>query len=128
MPRTVLGPSRGSEVRTGRALEALLPGLWAESPCARDEEGLTELHPRSVWAGGLRGAILVQREALARGERGERQPLPRVEWGSVPRGGSSLWECKGRGAELRRAGAQGQSEPPAVHRSGGPGHSGSAQI
>ena len=70
----------------------------------RDEEGLTELHPRSVWAGGLRGAILAQREALPRGERGERQPLPRVEWGSVPRGGSSLWECKGRGAQLRRAG------------------------
>lgn len=77
--------------------------------------------------GGLRGAVLVQREAPPRGTV-EGQPLPRAEQGSVPRRGSSLWECRGRGAELRRAGARGQSEPPAAHRSGGPGHSGSAQI
>lgn len=29
----------------------------------RGEKGLSERHPGSVWVGGLRGAVLVQREA-----------------------------------------------------------------
>ena len=125
MPHTVLGPSRGSEVRTGLALEALLPGLWAHA-----QEG----------RGGAHGAA--PQECLGgRPERGhpgaEGGPSPRGTWReaasaqggvglSAPRGQLAVGvQRPGRPAEEGGARARASRQPCRV---GGPGHSGSAQV